>query len=206
MPAIDKIDMSGSVVGEQQLTDGMIEDEINTGLLHEVIRAEEAAVRAGTASAKSRSMVRASGAKPWRQKGVGRARAGSASMPQWTGGGVVFPPTPRDHSFKVNKRAHGKAYRQALGSLVLNGRASVLAAGFEEPSTKKAMAVLEGRGLETPLLVVASSGEVTVEKSFRNIPGVIVAPVSQVGVRDYVWARNVVFTEGAVSVLEGGEV
>src|SRR5664279_2737862 len=147
MPAIDKIDMSGTVVGERQVSDGLIEEKVNTGLLHEVIRAEEAAARSGTAAAKSRGMVKASGAKPWRQKGVGRARAGSASMPQWTGGGVVFPPMPRDFSFKVNKRVQVKAYRQALGNLVLNDKASVLAQGFDEPSTKKAVAILEGSGV-----------------------------------------------------------
>jgi len=205
MPAIDKIDMSGTVVGERQVSDGLIEEKVNTGLLHEVIRAEEAAARSGTAAAKSRGMVRASGAKPWRQKGVGRARAGSASMPQWTGGGVVFPPMPRDFSFKVNKRVQVKAYRQALGNLVLNDKASVLAQGFDEPSTKKAVAILEGSGFETPLLVVVTSGEENVIKSFRNIPGVRAIPVSRVEVRDYVWARNVVLTEAAVAALEGGE-
>jgi ribosomal protein L4 len=114
-----------------------------------------AAHRQGTHKAKSRGEVRGGGAKPWRQKGTGRARVGSSRNPVWTGGGVAFPPTPRDHSFKVNKRVRAKAYKQALGNLVENGNVRVLATvEFTTPSTNRAAALLAASGLAGPYLVV----------------------------------------------------
>ena len=101
MPTIAKIDESGALVGEHQLRDDLVESEINIPLLHEVVRAELAAYPQGTKAAKSRSEVSGSGAKPWRQKGTGRARAGSNRLPHWRGGGTAFPPQPRDWNFKV---------------------------------------------------------------------------------------------------------
>lgn len=205
MPTIAKIDETGAVVGEHQLRDDLVESEVSIPLLHEVVRAELAAYRQGTKAAKSRGEVSGSGNKPWRQKGTGRARAGSSRLPHWRGGGVVFPPKPRDWSLKVNKKARAKAFRMALGNLVANDGLRVLAATeFSAPSTKRAAAFVEKAQLAAPLLVVTAPDELEMVLSFRNIPGIRVFPVNVLEVQDYVWARSAVFTEAAVSVLEGG--
>jgi len=205
MPTIAKIDESGAPVGQHQLRDDLVESEVNIPLLHEVVRAELAAYRQGTRAAKSRGEVAGSGAKPWRQKGTGRARAGSSRLPHWRGGGVVFPPKPRDWSLKVNKKARVKAFRMALGNLVENDGLRVLAGTeFSEPSTKRASVFVEKSQLAAPLLVVTSPDELEMVLSFRNIPGIRAFPINVLEVQDYVWARNAVFTEAAVSILEGG--
>jgi large subunit ribosomal protein L4 len=209
MPALTKIDESGAAIGEAELDDGLIEAEANIGLLHEVVRAEMAAHRQGTHKAKSRGEVNGGGAKPWRQKGTGRARAGSSRIPHWTGGGVAFPPTPRDHSFKINKKARAKAFRQALGNLVENGNVRVLAGlEFEVPSTNRAVAILASSGLPAPYLVVGDPMEVNLLLSFRNLPHTRVLPIGEVEVQDYIWARSLVYTEACVEwmMADGDEV
>lgn len=206
MPTITKIDERGAAVGEHELADALVEGEANIGLLHEVVRAELAAARQGTAAAKSRGQVSGSGAKPWRQKGTGRARAGSTRVPHWTGGGLAFPPVPRDYSFKVNKKVRAKAFRMALGNLVASGAVRVLAgAEFAEPSTRRAAGILAQAGLGAPTLVVASPQEVNLLLSFRNLADTRVLPVSEVQVQDYLWARSALFTPAALALLEGGE-
>ncbi len=206
MPAITKIDEKGAVVGEHELAERLVEAQANIGLLHEVVRAEQAAARQGTAAAKSRGQVAGSGAKPWRQKGTGRARAGATRVPHWTGGGLAFPPVPRDHSFKVNKKVRSKAFRMALGNLVESGGVRILTdTEFAEPSTRRAAAILGLAELAAPLLVIASPQEVNLLLSFRNLPDTRVLPVSEVQVQDYLWARSAVFTPAAVALLEGGE-
>jgi large subunit ribosomal protein L4 len=209
MPALTRIDESGAAIGEAELDDGLIEAEANIGLLHEVVRAEMAAHRQGTHKAKSRGEVNGGGAKPWRQKGTGRARAGSSRIPHWTGGGVAFPPTPRDHSFKINKKARAKAFRQALGNLVENGNVRVLAGlEFEVPSTKRAVAILASSSLPAPYLVVGDPMEVNLLLSFRNLPHTRVLPIGEVEVQDYIWARSLVYTEACVEwmMADGDEV
>ena len=205
MSNIAKIDETGTVVGERQLRDDLLEPEVDNALLHQVVRAELAASRQGTQAAKSRGQVSGSGNKPWRQKGTGRARAGSTRLPHWRGGGVAFPPTPRDWSFKVNKKVRAKAFRMALGSLASSDGLRVLAAAsFEEPCTKRAFGIVAKAQLAQPLLVVAAPEEIEVILSFRNIPGVRALPIDVLEVQDYVWARNAVFTEAALERLEGG--
>ena len=207
MPALTKIDESGAAVGDAQLDDRLVEAEANIGLLHEVVRAELAAHRQGTHKAKSRGEVHGGGAKPWRQKGTGRARAGSSRIPHWTGGGVAFPPVPRDHSFKINKKARAKAFRQALGNLVENGNVRVLAGTeFETPSTKRAVGILAGSGLPAPYLVVGDPTEVELLLSFRNLPDTRVLPIGEVEVQDYIWARSLVYTEACLEwMMADGE-
>lgn len=205
MPNIAKIDETGTVVGEHRLRDDLLEPEVDNALLHQVVRAELAASRQGTQAAKSRGQASGSGNKPWRQKGTGRARAGSTRLPHWRGGGVAFPPTPRDWSFKVNKKVRAKAFRMALGNLATSDGLRVLAAvSFEQPSTKRAFGIVAKAQLAQPLLVVAAPEELEVILSFRNIPGVRALPIDVLEVQDYVWARNAVFTEAALERLEGG--
>jgi large subunit ribosomal protein L4 len=206
MPTITKIDETGAVLGEHELSDRLVEEKADIGLLHEVVRSELAASRRGTAAGKNRSRVAGSGAKPWRQKGTGRARAGSVRVSQWTGGGMAFPPIPRDWSFKINKKARAKAFRMALGNLVQGGGVRVLATEeFEEPSTKRAAEIMGKAELEGPTLVVAGPDEINLLLSFRNLPNTRVLPLTVVEVQDYLWARTAVITQGAVALLEGGE-
>jgi large subunit ribosomal protein L4 len=196
MSTIAKIDESGAAVGEHQLDERLVENEANIGLLHEVVRSELASYRQGTASAKSRGQVSGSGAKPWRQKGTGRARAGSSRIPHWYHGGVAFPPIPRSYDFKVNKKVRAKAFRMALGALVEDGNVRVLSdVEFSQPSTKS---------LEGPFLVITAPEELEAYLSFRNIPSTRVFPINEVEVQDYLWARSVVMTDAALILLEGG--
>lgn len=200
------LDGSGKATGDVNLPEELFGIEVNVPVMHQVVTAQRAAARSGTASTKTRSEVRGGGTKPWRQKGTGRARIGSTRVPHWTGGGVTFPPVPRDHSFKVNKKVRSKAFRMALGSLIENGTVRVLAGvEFETPSTRRAAQILSQSKLEGPTLVVASPQEVNALLSFRNLPDTRVLPVNEVEVQDYIWARSAVVTEAALVLLQGGE-
>ena len=207
MPSINKIDETGAVVGQRELADALVADQINVGLLHQVVTAELAGHRQGTASAKTRSEVAGTTAKQWRQKGTGRARVGSGKVSHFTGGGVAFPPIPRSFAKKVNKKAKVLAFRMALADLVAGGTVSVLTgASFDEPSTKKAAGILKKSALDKPLLILAGADEIGTLQSFRNIAGTRVLSVGEAEVQDYVWAKSLLFTEAAVSFLESGVV
>ena len=176
----------------------------NDALVHQVVTAELAARRQGTHSTKTRGLVAGGRAKPWRQKGTGRARQGTTRAPQWTGGGVVFGPHPRNYTGKVNKKARGKALSIALSAHATNGSLVVAdAATFEEPKTKKAAELVAGHGLATPLVVVTAEGEDALERSFRNLHRTHVVPVGTLEVAEVVWARSLVVTKSALAVLEG---
>jgi large subunit ribosomal protein L4 len=204
MSAIAKIDENGAAVGEHQLDERLVETEANIGLLHEVVRAELASYRQGTAAAKSRGQVSGSGAKPWRQKGTGRARAGSSRIPHWYHGGVAFPPIPRSYEFKVNKKVRAKAFRMALGGLIESASVRVLAGvEFAQPSTKRAAAILAGTGLAGPFLVMTAPEELEALLSFRNLASTRVFPINEVEVQDYLWARSLIMTDAALILLEG---
>jgi large subunit ribosomal protein L4 len=205
MPSIDRIDESGAVVGQHALSDALVQDAINVGLLHQVVTAELAGHRQGTASAKGRSEVAGTGAKQWRQKGTGRARVGSGKVAHFTGGGVAFPPIPRSHAVKVNKKVRGQAYRMALADLVAGGTVRILSSEpFGEPSTRRAASIMENSQLNKPLLVLVGAEEIAALKSFRNLAGTRVRTVGEAEVQDYVWARSLLLTEGALNFLEGG--
>jgi large subunit ribosomal protein L4 len=205
MPSIDRIDENGAVIGQHDLADTLVQDQINVGLLHQVVTAELAGHRQGTAAAKSRSEVAGTGAKQWRQKGTGRARVGSGKVSQFTGGGVAFPPIPRGYAVKVNKKVRAQAFRMALADLVAGGTVRVLSgAAFEEPSTQRATTILRKAELDRPLLVLVGAEEIAALKSFRNLAGTRVLTIGEAEVQDYVWAKSLLFTEAAVSFLEGG--
>jgi large subunit ribosomal protein L4 len=205
MPSIEKIDENGAVVGQLDLSDGLVQEEINLGLLHQVVTSELAGHRQGTASAKTRAEVSGTGAKQWRQKGTGRARVGSGKVAHFTGGGIAFPPIPRDFSKKTNKKVKAQAFRMALGDLVAGGTVRVLSGvGFDEPSTKRAAGIVAKAELSSPLLVLVAPDELGAFKSFRNLAGSRVLPVGEAEVQDYVWARSLIFTEAALTFLESG--
>src|SRR5207248_7374574 len=139
-------------------------------LVHQGVRAEPAARRRGTASTRRRGVVSGSGAKPWRQKGTGRARAGSTRAPQWTGGGTAFGPSPRSYTFKVNRKEQRAALRSALSLHAGRGSLAVLdAASFQEPKTSQALTLLDGWDQSRPTLVVLGAEESAAALSFRNL-------------------------------------
>ncbi len=198
-PKAPVLDVSGKKSKDVTLTEAVFAAEIRSHLVHEAVRAEAAAARSGTRAAKSRGLVSGGRAKPWRQKGTGRARAGTTRAPQWTGGGVAFAPTPRSFDVKVNRKVRRAAFRAALSDHAGRGTLAVLdAGGFSEPSTKTAAALLAAWGADLPLLVIAQPEEQALVKSFRNLPRLLVLEPSELEVGAIVWARSVLATEGAL--------
>jgi large subunit ribosomal protein L4 len=179
----------------------VFEQPFNGPLVHEVVIAELAARRQGTHATKTRGMVSGGGQKPWRQKGTGRARAGTSRSPIWTGGGTVFGPSPRSYVVKVNRKARKSALRSALSVHAERGTIHVVdAVGFDAPSTSKAAGLLNAhRG--GSVLVVIADGEVTALKSFRNLARTNVLHVDDVGVADLVGAATLVISPSALESL-----
>ncbi len=177
----------------------------NGPLVHESVRAEMNARRQGTASTKTRGNVRGGGAKPWRQKGTGRARAGSSRSPIWTGGGTVFGPSPRHYTFKVNRKEKRAALRSILSVHAERNSLAVLDhSQFDTPSTKAAVALLDGwlkDGKRGSVLIVLADSEERASLSFRNLPRVSVIAASAVGIADLVGAASLLATEGALDAL-----
>jgi large subunit ribosomal protein L4 len=184
-----------------KLDAAVFEAPFNGPLVHEVVVAELAARRRGTHATKTRGMVSGGGAKPWRQKGTGRARAGSSRSPIWTGGGTVFGPSPRHYTVKVNRKARRAALRAALSVHAERGSIHLLdPTGFDEPSTKRAAELLaDHRG--GSVLVALADDDLAAAKSFRNIAGVAVMAVDDVGVADLVGAATVVVSQAALDSL-----
>ena len=174
----------------------------NEGLVHECVRAELNAARHGTAATRSRGEVRGGGAKPWRQKGTGRARAGSIRSPIWTGGGAAFGPSPRRYTVKVNRKARRAAFRSALSLHAERGSIAVVDAGaFDAPATKQAADTLAKWDQPAPTLVALADDEAAAAKSFRNLARVSVLPASAVGVAELVGAASLVVSEAALAEL-----
>jgi large subunit ribosomal protein L4 len=185
-----------------KLDDDVFGAEFNGPLVHEVVVAELAARRRGTHATKNRAMVRGGGSKPWRQKGTGRARQGSIRAPHFAGGGVVFGPTPRHYTVKVNRKARRAALRSALS--IHADRNSVFgldASVFDAPSTKQAAELIADRRGGSVLVVLAGPDEAAAFKSFRNIAGVNVLVADDCGVADLVGAASVVFSQDAVDSI-----
>jgi large subunit ribosomal protein L4 len=175
--------------------------DVKPHLVHETVRAELNAARAGTRGAKSRGLVAGGRSKPWRQKGTGRARAGTTRAPQWTGGGVAFPPAMRSFEVKVNRKARRAAMRGALSSHAAEGTLAILdGSGFEAPSTRTAAELLSGWG-RRPVLVVTTEDEETLSKSFRNLEKVLVTAPAELEVAALVWARSVLVSEAALPLV-----
>jgi large subunit ribosomal protein L4 len=171
-------------------------------LVHQSVRAEQAARRRGTAATKTRAMVSGGSAKPWRQKGTGRARAGSSRSPLWTGGGVVFGPQPRSYTFKVNRKEQRAALRSALSLHAQRGSLAVLdATAFTEPKTSQAQDLLEDWTQPRPTLVALAAEESAAALSFRNLARVSVLVHENVGVTDLVGAASLVVSQAALDAL-----
>ena len=198
-----KVKVLGGAAKDATLVAEVFEAELKPHLLHETGRAEQNAARAGTRGAKSRGLVAGGRAKPWRQKGTGRARQGTNRAPQFGGGGVAFPPGMRSFEVKVNRKARRAALRGALSHHVASGTLALVDGGsFAEPSTKQAAALLAGWGNDLPLLVVVHEDEEALAKSFRNLPRVLVTVSAELEVASVVWARSVLVSEAALPHVE----
>ena len=186
------------------LEEGVFAAEVKPHLVHETVVAEQNAARAGTRGAKSRGFVAGGRAKPWRQKGTGRARAGTSRAPHWTGGGVAFPPTMRSFGGKVNRKARKAALRSALSAHAQEGTLGVLdPGGFDAPSTKAALELLGSWDKELPLLVVVQPEDEALIKSFRNLDRVAVTVPAELEVSQVVWARSLLVSEPALEQVQG---
>ena len=193
----------GKSAGVVTLDGGVFGAEIKAHLVHEAVRAEQNALRAGTRAVKSRGLVAGGRSKPWRQKGTGRARAGSTRAPHWTGGGVAFAPRT-SFGGKVNRKERKAALRAALSAHADEGTFGVLADdSLDAPSTKTAAALLDTWGKRTPLVVVAQEEQDAITKSFRNLDGVVVVTPGELEVSALVWARSVLVSEGALEAVQG---
>jgi large subunit ribosomal protein L4 len=174
----------------------------NGPLVHETVRAELAALRQGTAATKTRGLVSGGGAKPWRQKGTGRARAGSSRSPLWRGGGTVFGPSPRRYTFKVNRKARRAALRSALSLHAERGSLAVFDAGaFDAPSTQRAAGLLREWASAQPVLVLLDGEEANAGLSFRNIARALAMPVDDAGVADVVGAASLLVSQSALDQI-----
>jgi large subunit ribosomal protein L4 len=205
MAKLDVLNAKGKKAGSVDLPDEVFGVQVNVPVMHRVVRAQLAAARAGTHSTKTRSEVRGGGAKPWRQKGTGRARQGSRRAPQWTGGGVVFGPRPRDHALRVNKREKVLALRSALTDRKEGGNLFVLdGLDFEAPKTARAVELLEILGLGgRKLLFVVDGLEEAAIKSFRNLPSVHLITFDQLNTYDVLASDAVAFTRDSLDAFLG---
>jgi large subunit ribosomal protein L4 len=202
-PKAPLLSISGKKTKDVTLAEGVFAAEVKPHVVHETVRAEMAAARAGTQAGKSRGLVSGGRAKPWRQKGTGRARAGTIRAPQWTGGGLAFAPQPRSYALKVNRKARKSALRGALSAHARRGTLAVLdGAGFKEPSTKQAAALIGSWGSELPTVVIAQPEEEALGKSFRNLERVVVVEPAELEVGALVWARSVLASQSALERVQ----
>ena len=194
--------MEGKEVDKIELNDSIFGVEINEHLVHMAVLQQLANKRQGTQKAKTRSEVRGGGRKPWRQKGTGHARQGSTRSPQWTGGGVVFAPTPRDYSFKLNKKEKRAALKSALTSRVVENKIVVVdELKLDEIKTKKFVEVLKNLNVEKALVVLNDMDEKVIA-SAANIPTVKTTQTNELNVFDVLKYDTVVVTKAAVATIE----
>ena len=195
--------ISGSQIGEIELNDAIFGVEPNEDVMHEVVRAQLANRRQGTQSALTRAEVRGGGIKPWRQKGTGRARQGSTRSPQWTHGGVVFAPKPRDYSKSVPRKVKRLAMKCALSAKVAGEEMVVLdALTFETPKTREMAKVLSAIGAEKKTLLVLPGKDETIARVSNNIPGLKLAFVNTINVLDILGCDKLVVVKDAVAQIE----
>ncbi len=204
MATVEIKDTKGKKVGTADLADTIFGITPNTHAVHLVVRSQMAARRSGTHDTKTRGEVRGGGAKPWKQKGTGRARAGSSRSPIWTGGGTVFGPHPRSHAFKVPNKVVKLAMRSVLSAKTAEGVLHVIDGfGLTEPSTKSAAAIVKSMGISGRITVVVANDDDVAIRSLRNIEKVRVITASESNTYDLVDNAALVFTEPALQWLVG---
>lgn len=201
MPVVDVYNQNREKVAELDLDGAVFDAEVKEHLLHAAVRYQLNKRRQGTHAVKRRSDVRGGGAKPWRQKGTGRARAGTSRSPIWRGGGVVFGPEPRSYAIKLNKKVRRAALRGAISRRVQENKLVVLdQLSFSEIKTRQVAELLARFELESAVIVLPEKDEV-VMRSARNIPGITVLPAEGLNVYDVLYRDNLVMTQGAVSAV-----
>lgn len=206
MSSIDVLTPSGASAGSVELPAEVFDVQVNVPLIHQVVTAQLAAARQGTHDTKNRAEVRGGGRKPYKQKGTGRARQGSIRAPQFTGGGVVHGPTPRDYEQRTPKKMKAAALRGALSDRARNGRVHAISAVVdgEVPSTKDAIATVTAISARPNVLVVVEREDIVGWKSLRNAPGVHLLVADQLNTYDVLCSDDVVFTEGALKAFLSG--
>ena len=203
MANVSVYNMEGSEVGKLDLNDSVFAVDVNEHLMHMAVVLQLANKRQGTQKAKTRSEVSGGGKKPWRQKGTGHARQGSTRSPQWTGGGVVFAPTPRDYSFKMNKKEKAGAIKSALTTKVNEEKFLVMdSLKFDEIKTKKMVSVLDALKVNKALVVLDGEDNDNVEISAKNIAGVRTVRSNAINVYDILKYDTIIITKSAVAKLE----
>ena len=206
MTSIDVLDASGSTTGSRDLPASLFEATVSVSLMHQVVVAGLAGLRAGTHSTKTRGEVRGGGKKPWRQKGTGRARQGSIRSPQWVGGGIAHGPQPHGHEMRVNKKMKKGAMRSALTDALQSGKlAAIDELSFETPKTADAAKILAALELTGRVLLVLPEPQDAVERSFRNLSAVRIAYAPSLGVYEVLAADRVLFTGAALDILDARE-
>ena len=204
MISVEVIDSKKNKKGQIELKDEIFGVEIKKQLLHEVVVAQLAKRRRGTASTKGRSEVSGSRTKPWRQKGTGRARAGRNSSPIWVGGGITFGPKPRDYGFKVNKKKIRRAVRSALSMKLQEGKLVILEDWTaEEPKTKKVIQLLKDIGINDKALLVTPEKDTILKKSVNNIPRVKTLPARSLNVYDLLFYDSLILYKSSLPKIEG---
>ena len=197
------LDMSGKVVGEIELSEALFGAEVNQAVVHDVVKNHLANCRQGTQSALTRAEVSGGGRKPWRQKGTGRARQGSTRAPQWTHGGIVFAPKPRDYSYTLNKKSRRLALKSALSAKAAEAAVVVIdSIKMDSVKTKDFAAFLKAVGCDTKTLVVTATPDANVIKSGRNIPGCEITFANLINVYDVVNANKLVVDQAALAKIE----
>ncbi len=198
-------DREGKEVGSTELADYFFSAQVNVPVMHLVVRRQLAAARAGTASTKERNQVSGGGTKPWRQKGTGRARAGSIRSPLWRGGGTVFGPHPHEYKIKVNKKVRRLSLRSALSVRAGEERIVVMEDfSLEEPKTREIYKIFEVLGLEENVLFVLPEVDMNIIKSASNLPGALAITVDELNTYDILTSDWVVFTRKALDKLQEG--
>ena len=192
----------GVAQGEVELAPEVFGIEPNVAVMHQVVTAQRAAARAGTHSTKTRSEVRGGGRKPWRQKGLGRARHGSIRSPQWAGGGVAHGPKPRDYSQRTPKKMKRLALRSALSTRAADDQIKVVETFdlWDQPRTKQAVALLGTMGVTGKVLLIAENHERVAIKSFRNLGHVIASNLGQANTYDVLWAETIIMSRGTLDL------
>lgn len=203
MPKVDVYNVEGSKVGDITLSEQIFGIEPNEDVVHDVVVNFLANQRQGTQSTKTRAEVRGGGAKPWKQKGTGRARQGSIRAPHWKNGGIALGPKPRSYKYTLNKKVKRLALKSVFSSKVLENELVVLDAfNFNEIKTKTMIKTLENLKVETKALIVIPENDVNVQKSASNIPGVKVCLVNTINVYDMLKFRKIIVTKQAVEKIE----
>ena len=202
MPTMKVLNMTGAEVGTVELSDAIFGIEPNEAVVHEVVKNHLANCRQGTQSALTRAEVSGGGKKPWRQKGTGHARQGSTRAPQWTHGGIVFAPKPRDYSYTLNKKVKRLALKSALSAKAAEGAIVVVdELKMESIKTKVLKAFLAAVGATKSVVITAEQDEIVI-KSARNIPGVVTTTAKILSVYDIVNAKQLVIDKAALAIIE----